>query len=78
MHQKYHLHYVRDIKDAIKYKNPNNDYKLHASTLHTILWDSHIDYVIPGGVDTLVAKKRLDNRITSLIDRLEKNCDCKH
>ena len=78
MHQKYHLHYVRDIKDAIKYKNPNNDYKLYTSTLCTILWDLHIYYVIPGWVDALVTKKRWDSRITSLIGRLEKNRDCKH
>ena len=78
MHQKYHLHYVRDIKDTIKYKNPDNDCKLYASSLRTILWDSHIDDVIPGWVDALVAKKRWDNRIASLIGRLEKNRDCKH
>ena len=77
-HQKCHLHYVRNIKDTIKYKHPGDDYKRHARTLRTILWDSHLENIVPGGADALAVKKRLDNRIASLIGRLEKNRDCKH
>ncbi len=77
-HQKCHLHYARDIKDTLKYKNPGYDYKRHARTLRAILWDSHIDGAVPGGTDALAAKKRLDRRIASLIGRLEKDRDCKH
>ena len=69
-HQKCHLHYARDIKDTLKYKNPGYDYKRHARTLRAILWDSHIDGAVPGGADALAAKKRLDRRIASLIGRL--------
>ena len=78
MHQKCHLHYVRDIKDTLKYKNPGQDYRRHARTLRSILWDSHVDGAIPGGADALATKKRLDRRIASLIGRLEKDRDCKH
>ncbi len=78
MHQKCHLHYARDIKDTLKYKNPGDDYKRHARTLRAILWDSHIDGAVPRGAEALAAKKRLDRRIASLIGRLEKDRDCKH
>ena len=78
MHQKCHLHYVRDIKDTLKYKNPGQDYRRHARTLRSILWDSHVDGAIPGGADALATKKRLDRRIASMIGRLENNRDCKH
>ena len=78
MHQKCHLHYARDIKDTLRYKNPGQDYRRHARTLRSILWDSHVDGAIPGGADALATKKRLDRRIASLIGRLEKDRDCKH
>ena len=79
MHQKCHLHYVRDVKDTLKYKNPGQDYRRHARTLRSILWDSHVvDGAIPGGADALATKKRLDRRIASMIGRLEKDRDCKH
>ncbi len=78
-HQKCHLHYARDVKDTLKYKNPGQDYRRHARTLRAILWDSHVvDGAIPGGADALAAKKRLDRRIASMIGRLEKDRDCKH
>ena len=61
MHQKCHLHYVRDVKATLRYKNPGQDYRRHARTLRAILRDSHVDGAVPGGADALAAKKRLES-----------------
>ena len=74
MHQKCHVHYIRNIKETTKYHSPSSKYKRHARTLRRILEDSHID-AMPGGKKALAAKKKLDRRILALLDRLEGETD---
>ena len=74
MHQKCRIHYIRDIKEMIKYHSPSPEYKKHARTLRRILVDSRID-AAPGGTEALEAKKKLDRRILALINRLKGETD---
>ena len=74
MHQKCHIHYIRDIKETIKYHSPSPEYKKHARTFRRILADSRID-ATPGGTETLAAKKKLGRRILALINRLKEETD---
>ena len=73
-HQKCHVHYIRNIKDTIKYHSPSSEYEKHARTLRRILKDSHIT-AAPGGKKALAAKKKLDRRIHNLINRLKGETD---
>ena len=74
MHQKCHVHYIRNIKETLLYHSPSADYKRHARTLRRILEDSHIT-AAPGGKKALAAKKKLDRRILALLDRLKGETD---
>ena len=74
MHQKCHIHYVRDIKDTVKYHSPSSEYEKHARTFRRILKDSYIT-AAPGGKKALAAKKKLDRRIHNLINRLKGETD---
>jgi len=74
-HQRCHIHYIRELDDTIRYKNPGSEFVLFARTLNRILRDS---WKLAGGnkSERMDAKARLARRIETLIgkDYSEPNC----
>ena len=68
------MHYICNIKETILYRSPGADYKRRARTFRRILEDSHID-VTSGRKKALAAKKKLDRRILTLLNRLKVETD---
>ncbi len=75
-HQRCHIHYIREINDTIQYKNPGSEFVPFAKCLKKILNDSHDIAQITDESKRLLAKKKLEARISRMISKTytEKNC----
>jgi hypothetical protein len=76
--QCYLVHYLREIEDTIKYKNPGKEFFLFAKKFRRILRDAIRMVDEPDHGKRLRAKARLEARIDALIvsysSSKEKNC----
>lgn len=75
-HQKCHIHYIREINDAINHKNPGPEFTPFAKQLKRIIYDSHDAAKIKLKSKRIHAKKNLERRISHIILKryTEKHC----
>ncbi|MGI0101981.1 MAG: IS66 family transposase [Nitrosotalea sp.] len=75
-HQRCHWHYINEIKDTFKYKNPGRQFRKFAKKLRRILYDSQRAGTVRSLKKRARAKKRFEERIGKLASckYAEKNC----
>jgi len=69
-HQKYHIHYLREINDTLQYKNPGPEFISFARQLKKIIYDSHDVAKIKSESKRIHAKKNLKRRISYIISKI--------
>lgn len=76
-HQRCHYHYLRDIDDTIRYKNPCREFIAFARKMKRILHDSQkIGIKVKSRKKRLIAKARLEKRIEHLISARYNDKQC--
>jgi hypothetical protein len=75
-HQRCHWHYLNEISDTFKYKNPGPQFHKFAKKLRRILYDSQRVSTARSLKKRIRAKKRFEKRIGKLVScrYTEKNC----
>ena len=76
-HQKCQLHYLREIRETLKYKEPGGEFKRFARTLKKILLDSRDAAELRGKGRRKLAVGRLLARVDRLISRGYAEPDCR-